>query len=236
VKSNVPKEFKRPTCGPKVKKGNAVALDPGVRIFQTTYDTSGTSYLIGKDGAMIIDSLAGIAARMRAGVYRYYKNEKQKFRRAETEKERKGLLRAANRIEQKIKDMISDCHRKTVKFLCDKYDTIVIPSFGSKGMVEAVKRKISKTTARRLLRWSHYRFRELLKAKGDITGTNIIVASEEYTSKTCGNCMFINRHLIGQKTIVCSNCHVRMHRDVNAARNILFMNWHLAHLHPLNLV
>src|SRR5205807_8872913 len=102
VKKTTPKEFKRLTQKVKVPKGNAVALDPGVRIFQTTYDTEGTTYLIGKDGAKILDSLAGIATRMRAGIYRYYNNGKKKFRRAETDKERKGLLRAANKVEQRI--------------------------------------------------------------------------------------------------------------------------------------
>lgn len=216
---------------PKVKKNNAVALDPGVRIFQTTYDTDGVSYLIGKDGCDKIDSLAGISARMRSGVKRYFnENGRKRFRKVTSKKEQKSLSKAANRIERKIKNMISDAHRKTVKFLCEKYDTVIIPKFGSQGMVNKTKRKIGKTTARKLLRWSHYKFRELLKTKGEITGTNIIVGTEEYTSKTCGHCMFVNQKLQGERKVKCPNCGIKMHRDINAARNILMHNWFLAQL------
>lgn len=215
----------------KKLKYNAVALDPGVRIFQTTYDTEGVSYLIGKDGCDKIDKLAGIAARMRAGMKRYYnKNGKRRFRKTEDKRERKGLNKAANRIEERIKNMISDAHRKIVKFLCEKYDTVIIPKFGSQGMVRKVKRKIGKTTARKLLRWSHYKFRELLRHKGEMTGTKIVVGREEYTSKTCGRCMYVNRELGGKREIKCKMCGIEMHRDINAARNIMMYNWKEAKL------
>ena len=227
---NKRKEFNQPTRTEKILRGNAVALDPGVRIFQTTYDTEGNSYLIGENGAKKIDSLAGIARRMRAGIYRYYQNGKKKYRKARNSKERRGLLKAANRIEQRIKNMISDIHRKTVKFLCEKYDTIIIPEFASQDMVRDVKRKIGKSTARQLLRWSHYKFRELLKCKGEVMGAKVIIGTEEYTSKTCGNCFYVNKHLTGQKTLLCRNCNVKIHRDINGARNILMLNWHKAHL------
>ncbi len=35
----------------------------------------------------------------------------------------------------------------------------------------------------------HYRFRGILKAKGEQMGTRVIVGTEEYTSKTCTNCL-----------------------------------------------
>jgi hypothetical protein len=155
IDHNKRKEFNQPTRTEKVLKGNAVALDPGVRIFQTTYDTEGNSYLIGENGAKKLDSLAGIARRMREGIYRYYKDGKsfsKKYRKARNSKEKKGLLKAANCIEQRIKNMISDIHRKTAKFLCEKYDTIIIPEFASQDMVRDVKRKIGKSTARQLLK------------------------------------------------------------------------------------
>ena len=57
-----------------------------------------------------------------------------------------------------------------------------------------------------MLIWSHYKFRELLKNKGEMTGTKVIVGTEEYTSKTCGKCMYVNG-------------------DLKGARNILMHNW-----------
>jgi putative transposase len=228
----------------KIKKLNAVSLDPGVKIFQTTYDTEGTSYLIGEDDSNKIDRLSKIAQKMRDGIKRDWiggdqiiKNGKKKlinrkrnFREATTEKEKKGLLKAAAKIECIIKNKISDIHRKTAKFLCEKYDTIIIPNFRVKQMAEkrdnndVWKRKIGKETTRKMINWKHFQFRQLLIAKGLTIGTNVYVGTEEYTSKTCGNCFWINTKLKGERELQCENCNLVFHRDINAARNILILN------------
>jgi len=229
---------------PKVKNLNAVSLDPGVKIFQTTYDTEGTSYLIGEDDSRKIGKLSKITQRMRDGIKRDWiggdqiiKNGRKKlinrkriFREVKTEKEKKGLLKAAAKIEHKIKNKISDLHRKTAKFLCEKYDTVIIPNFRVKQMSEKKdennnwKRKIGKETTRQMINWGHYSFRQLLIAKGKATGTNVYVGTEEYTSKTCGNCYWINNKLQGERELQCENCNLTFHRDINAARNIMILN------------
>jgi len=240
---------------PKVKNLNAVSLDPGVKIFQTTYDTEGTSYLIGENDANKIDKLSKIAQRMRDGIKRDWiggdqiiKNGKKKltnkkriFRTAKNEKERKGLLKAAAKIEHKIKNKISDLHRKTAKFLCEKYDTVIIPNFRVKQMSEKKdendnwKRKIGKETVRKMINWGHYSFRQLLIAKGKVTGTNVYVGTEEYTSKTCGNCFWINSKLQGERELKCEKCNLTFHRDVNAARNIMILNCKKSNLKQFKL-
>lgn len=219
----------------KQQKFNAVSLDPGTRIFQTTYDTCGTSYLIGENEASKIDSLAQIATRMRSGIKREFVNGVKRYRQVFSRKERKNLEKAAYKIETRINNMISDIHRKTTKFLCSKYDTVIIPEFRTKQMAEKYqngqwKRKIGKETTRQMIRWGHYKFRELLRAKGEVMNTNVIIGTEEWTSKTCGNCMWVNRKLEGEKVLKCEKCEHEVHRDVGAARNIMMLNWERAGL------
>ena len=211
-----------------------------MRTFQTTYDTEGTSYMIGNDDINNIDKLSKIAQRMRDGnkcVWVNSRNKKEKFyRKAETKREKRGLLKAASKIENVIKNNISDLHRKTAKFLCEKYDTVIIPNFRVKQMTQKKdsnnvwKRNIGSETTRKMLNLGHYKFRQLLIAKGEATGTKIIIGTEEWTSKTCGNCTWINHWLSNEKELKCENCDSRTNRDINAARNIMMLNWDRANL------
>ena len=95
---------------------------------------------------------------MRDGIKRRWVDGKRMFEKSSNKKELKGLKRAAYRLETKIKNMISDIHKKTAKFLCDNYDTVIIPVFRSQRMTERRdsegrwKRKIGKGRSRRLMR------------------------------------------------------------------------------------
>jgi len=230
---------------PKIKNFNVVSLGPGVKIFQTTYDTDGSSYMIGENDMDKIDNLSKKAQKLRdgnkttwVGGSKEIINNKTKWvggkkisKRAETPKEKKRLLKASAKVEYKIKNKIRDMHRKTAKFLCEKYDTVIIPNFRVKQMSEKKdennnwKRNIGKETTRRMINWGHFSFRQLLIAKGAVTQTNIYVGTEEYTSKTCGNCFWINNNLGGKRELNCENCKCISHRDINAARNIMILNW-----------
>lgn len=89
-------------------------------------------------------------------------------------------------------------------------------------MVEKTKRKLSNRTTRSMLTWSHYQFRELLKAKVTLNKkSTLIICDEHYTSKTCGNCGQVNHNLGASKTFNCTNCSYVADRDANGARNIL---------------
>ena len=97
------------------------------------------------------------------------------------------------------------------------------------------KRKIGKETTRKMINWGHFQFRQLLIAKGKTTGTNVYVGTEEYTSKTCGNCFWINTKLQGERELKCENCNLIFHRDINAARNIMILNCKKFELKQLKL-
>ena len=62
-------------------------------------------------------------------------------------------------------------------------------------------------------------FFEYEKAKCLLEKCTIDICTEEYTSKTCGQCGTIKN--IGNKDIYCCNkCNLIIDRDVNGARNI----------------
>jgi transposase len=158
-------------------------------------------------------------------------SKKFTYRKARNAKEKESLRKAARFIESKIKNKIIDIHRKTVKFLCDNYDTVIIPEFRVAEMVKKKNdageytRKLGKETTRKLTSWSHYTFRRLLIAKGAVTGTNVVIGTEEWTSKTCGNCGYRNLELGASITLDCQECGCKIHRDINAARNIMILNY-----------
>lgn len=49
----------------------------------------------------------------------------------------------------------------------------------------------------------------------------ITQVTEEYTSKTCGNCGELNEKLGSNKTFECQKCKIVIDRDCNGCRNIL---------------
>ena len=189
---------------------NIVSLDPGVRTFQTTYDASGLATEWGKGDMSAIYTLCRRADKLQ-GVWQAKKGKKRRS-------PKRSWLRLLERIKNKVKEI----HCKMAKWLCENYKVILIPKFETSQMVRRVKRKIHTTTARNMLTWSHYGFRERLKTKAQLyPWVKVIECDEPYTSKTCGQCGEINTKLGGAKTFKCSKCEYVANRDVNGARNIL---------------
>lgn len=219
-----------------IQKHTTCSIDPGEKVFVSVYGSDGNSYLIGDGGSKKVDKLAMIAQRMRNGIPRIGKdNPVGKFIKSSKRKTRQHLATKAKDLERRARALVKDIHYKTTKFLTDNYDVIIIPKFNTIDMCRRndasgkYKRKISRDVSRRLIKWFHYSFRELLRAKG---GSRIVVGTEEWTSKTCGNCFNINTKLGSSRIFHCPNaqCGLIGHRDLLAARNIMIRNWKLANL------
>lgn len=197
-----------------------ISLDPGVRSFMTGYDSFNKNIIhiapndINHiyDKCLIIDSLESQCSKL-------------------TGKKRKRLKKAILRLRQKIRYMIKDLHFKVAKFLCLNYKVILLPIFETQNMIKTNKRKISKETVRKMVRFSHYTFRQRLLNKSlEFVNCNVIIVDESFTSKTCGNCGKIDEELKSSKVYNCVNqtgkkgCGIKMDRDANGARNILIKN------------
>jgi transposase len=188
------------------------SLDPGVRTFQTVYDPEGQVFELGlgrheniQDACIKLDEIQSKSTRV---------NHRKRY-----------LLRLrAARLRRRIVYARNDMHFKIAKFLCERYQHIIIPIFKVQEMVcrnrTGKKRTIRSKTARRMLNLGHYRFRQILISKARLTNTTIHVVTEEYTSKACGNCGQLN-NIGGNKIYKCAICNAQLDRDFNGARNIL---------------
>lgn len=124
---------------------------------------------------------------------------------------------------------VHDIHVKTALALVGRYRQILLPTFRTSEMVRRMTghgpRRLAHSTAWAMLTWSHYRFQRLLLSICDSHGCELFLVTEEYTSKTCSGCGWMNANLGGAKEFNCPSCGLRLDRDVNGARNILIKNW-----------
>jgi len=172
------------------EKQNTIALDPGVRTFLTGFD--GTNFLeIGKGAISRIVELSLRLDRLQSAIAKATgrKNKRLRFK----------LRKQSQQIRIKIRNLVDDCHKKIAHFLTSNYSEIIIPKFESKEMVYRAKRKINSKTARNLLTWSHYRFKQTLLFQAEKRGSKVIETTEEYTSKTCSKCGHVHWSLGGAK-------------------------------------
>lgn len=190
---------------------SVVALDPGVRTFQTFYSPSGLTGKIGMGAARRVEKLYDHLFDL----VRRRKEEKDSRRRGRMKK-------AVVRMRSKIKNLVDDLHWKACDFLCRTFDTIIIPKFGVLGMVRRGA-NIRKSVKRSMLALRHFVFRERLIHKARFWGCRVIVSGEAYTSKTCV-CGFVHNGLGGSDVFTCPRCNHSCDRDIHASRNILCKN------------
>lgn len=187
------------------------AIDPGVRTLYTVYSpTPNIAYEIGKSDV--------------SRLHRYCRHLDILISKTKTSTQKKRKLKAIIRLRKRIQNLVKEVHCKTVKFLVDNFHNIILPPFEVSKMVTKSKRKLNAKSVRQMLTWSHYKLKERLLYKSQTSGTNVFIKTEEWSSKTCTNCLRINHKLGGSKTYNCSNCHVVLDRDLNGARNIFMKN------------
>ena len=153
-----------------------------------------------------------------------YENKQKIIGDKQKEINKKTMWKRCKKLITKVKNIVSDLHNQTANFLSTTFESIFIPIFETKKMVEKETRKITKKTVKELLHLSHYKFRMKLKNMCKIRGINYKVVTEEYTSKTCGGCGKINKDLGGKEIFKCKKCELEIDRDLNASRNICIMN------------
>jgi len=193
----------KPVLFPENQRNGIVALDCGVRSFQTYYALT----MCGKIGEHDFARIYRLCYHMDKLIS---KIAKAKCRRKQR------LKKALTRLRWQIKDLISEIHHKTAHFLCSVFDCIVIPPFETQQMVCKLKSK----TARAMLTWAHYRFKNILKAKAQRMSVIVIDQAEDYTSKTCSNCGWIDQKLGSKTLFTCKSCKIKIDRDFNGARGI----------------
>ena len=189
----------------------AIALDPGVRTFLTGFDGNKIIEL----GRGSISRIVTICKRLNR-----IQSEVAKAKGRHSKRKRFNLRKLSQQLRIKIKNLVDECHKKVACFLTSSYSVVIIPSFESSEMVYKAKRKINSKTARSMLTWAHYRFKQRLIYQAAKRGSQVIEVGEEYTSKTCSKCGHIHRKLSGSKKFNCPNCGHKIDRDANGSINI----------------
>jgi putative transposase len=177
-------------------QGSVVALDPGVRTFQTFFSPESCGE-IGKSDIGRIYRLCSFLDKLMS----------------------KKQWNAAARMRIKIKNLVKELHHKTAHFLCSNFKVILLPTFETSQMVNRVNRKIITKTARAMMSWCHYEFKLFIKNKAKEFGCTVVDVCEAYTSKTCSwTGELIN---VGSSKTIKSKADGRsMDRDINGARGI----------------
>lgn len=191
-------------------QNKVIALDPGVRTFLTGYD-----------GETVLEMGKGDIERIVRLCFHLDKLISRAYQKQVRTKQRRSLLRAADKIRLAIRNLVDELHRQTVSYLVRNYKVVFIPTFETSSMVLRAKRRINTKSVRSMLTWSHYRFKQLLIALAKRSGVLVVETNEAYTSKTCGKCGHVHARLGGNKIFKCPECGYIADRDANGAFGIM---------------
>jgi putative transposase len=188
----------------KNQNDGIIALDPGVRCFQTGFD--GHRFLeFGLGDIGRITRLCQHLDDLMSRISQHTGRKRQKMR------------KAAQRMRNKIRNLVDEAHRQIAHYLTHNYKIVFLPTFETSQMVAKSKRKIRSKTVRSMLSWAHYRFSQILAHQSELTGVRLIEGSEAFTSKTCTKCGEIHATLSGSKVFKCQSCGHKLPRDWNGA-------------------
>ena len=129
------------------------------------------------------------------------------------------MRKAQARLRQDMTNLVDELHWQTACWLTGTYKVILIPSFDTQDMTRRAGRKIRSKTARMMLSFRHFEFRQRLLWKAWQRGALVIEVNEAYTSKTRSWDGVVN-HNLGGNTVVRDQDGFGMDRDVNGARGI----------------
>jgi putative transposase len=201
---------------------SVVALDPGVRTFNTCYDPVRQQCV--KWGTGDIGGIYRLCHWLDDLMSRL-SQKKTPDGGGFTHRQRWRMKQAASRMRSKIRHLIDDVQRKLIKWLCENYHLVLLPKFDTQHMISKRdgRRRIRSKTARAMATWAHYRFRTRLlsKSQNEYPWCRVELVDESYTSKTCGGCGALHDKLGGAKLYRCpKSCGFVADRDLNGARNI----------------
>jgi len=188
----------------KEKYGNFISLDPGLRTFMTGLSET-DCFKIGTNVNTTIKKQINRLNKIKAN-----KNIPNKIK-----KKNEQL------INRKIFNKVDDLQWKTIKFLTNNFNNILLGDMSAKSIVAKNKSVLKEDMKTACLRTRYYDFQTRLKYKCMLTKTNYKLVNENYTSKICSLCGNYNDKLKGEKTYSCTKCKKSIDRDVNGCRNIM---------------
>ncbi|KHD08873.2 hypothetical protein PN36_18480 [Candidatus Thiomargarita nelsonii] len=196
-----------------------VALDPGVRTFQTAFsEIEAVSYGDGFVNNRLVPLMLELD-RLLSARDKLHREDKSK----QWVKDRlKNLNRRIYKVRARQQNLVDDLHRRVAYDLVSNHDVILLPTFETQQMVkkstETRKRFLRRKTVRGMLGLAHYKFKQTLKWMAKKYGKTVRDANESYTSKTLWDGSIL-KCLGGKASILFQG--KRVNRDIHGARNIL---------------
>ena len=188
------------------RQARVAALDPGIRSFMTWYSETDTGHIA--RGAF--GRIQRLCQHLDDLISRTAKAPRSK---------RPNMRKAAQRMCNRIQNLIQELHHQTARFLVDRFDLILLPTFETQDMSRKGGRKLRSKSVRSLLTFAHYRFQRFLLWKAWQTGAKVLLVNEAYTSKTCSWSGELVPNLGGAKRITGKD-GITLDRDINGARGV----------------
>ncbi len=177
------------------------ALDPGMRKFQTIYSE---------------EECISVGIKASERIYKLLLTlDKIKCK------------KTADKIRRKIKNLQTELHNKTTRFLCNNYNKIIIPKLSKNNdIINKKTRKINKKSVRQMVMLGHSMFVEKLKTKAEeYTDVQVNIVTEEYTSQICSECCRCTK--TSEEIYKCKYCNFTIDRDILGSRNIYLKYYNL---------
>lgn len=190
----------------KYKKQGDIALDSGIRTFQTGYSTNNVVINYGTNIQNKINYLFNKIDNLKSR-YDIGKNKK--------------LLVKIKRTNLTLRNKITDLHWQVINSITKTHNNIILGDFKT----QEILRKLSSRNNRLLNIMRHYDFKLKLQYKCKVNNCKLYIVNESYTSKTCSNCGVLNYKLGINKTFKCESCEKTLDRDANGAMNILIKHY-----------
>lgn len=153
----------------------------------------------------------------------YLKTELPQLRRAQRSLSRKkkgGANRRkartqVARLHARVRNKRSEHRHKTALSLVRRFGFIAVESLNIRGMVR--NRRLSRAISD--VAWGG--FVTTLRHKAESAGVELIEVNPAGTSQNCSGCAKAVPKKLSERRHLCPHCGLTLHRDVNAARNIL---------------
>ena len=188
----------------KIQNGKAVGID---------WNCSDDTFLTISDGTKV--KCPRFLKRKERQLVKYQQVQSRRFVKGKQEQSKR-YYRAKSkvaRLHEKVANQRRDWLHKVSRELANKYQYVFVEDINLKKMASTLEHgKAVGDQGFGLLR-------EYLSYK-----TNLVKVPAEYTSKRCNTCGAINPAVVlGVKRWVCPVCNTEHDRDVNAAKNILYL-------------
>jgi len=193
-----------------IKQGNVIALDPGIRTFQTGYSPDGNCYKFGNYSEL--DNVVNLCKREDLIRSKIEENKENHSRLKYM------LRRKLANIKMKVTNIINNLHNNVASYLAKNYKNVLLPEFGTAKMLRS--ETLTSINKRRLQLLSHFKFNDKLQHLCNRYGSIFHSVNESFTTKCCGKCGN-KKEVNGDKIYNCLKCSYVADRDLHGARNIL---------------